>query len=78
VLTFLLIAALVAPAAIHSTLRQQQLNSDHAQKSRHCERHGHHEGRLDLSAVDGVIEVGQYASKEEAEEVADTLQEFGN
>ena len=28
--------------------------------------------------VDGVIEVGQYASKEEAEEVAETLQEFGN
>jgi len=28
--------------------------------------------------VDGMIEVGRYASKEEAEEVAQTLQEFGN
>jgi len=28
--------------------------------------------------VDGIIEVGRYSSKEEAEEVAETLQEFGN
>jgi hypothetical protein len=28
--------------------------------------------------IDGMIEVGRYASKEEAEEVADTLAEFGN
>jgi len=28
--------------------------------------------------VDGMIEVGRYASREEAEEVAETLQEFGN
>jgi len=28
--------------------------------------------------VDGMIQVGRYASKEEAEEVAETLQEFGN
>ena len=28
--------------------------------------------------VDGLIPVGDYASKEEAEEVAETLAEFGN
>ena len=28
--------------------------------------------------VDGLIRVGDYASKEEAEEVAETLAEFGN